>query len=253
MGLFDFIFQLGCVTEILMLPIKLIAFILKHFAKECVLLFIALAASVLWVDFYDVSVLTMELNLLSKLGLDISYDIYEVVILMGLYFVLICFRKISQWTRAALYGCITSFAVSTLEFLIRMEVPDFRFPRIIIFMLVLIISVLLMYIGFHRTDCWIGPGKETLGMIVGIIPSLLYSFISICTLFTITFGDAVIDKFSFVIFAVIFEIILYGVGIFLYFRFNWIYREKMLKKLGIEEEGYTVETKVLLGGDNTEE
>lgn len=62
-----------------------------------------------------------------------------------------------------------------------------------------------------------------------------------------------IDKFSFVIFAIIFEIVLYGVGIFLYFRFNWIYREKMLKKLGIEEEGYTVETKVLFGGDNTEE
>lgn len=232
MGFFDMVFSLGCAFELLLLPFKLLIAFVRRFKHETAMFLIVLASSVLWVDYYNVSVLTMELNLLSKLGWNISYEIYEVPVILGVYLVPICLRKISQWTSAACYGCISSFAVSSLVFAIRLEVPDFQAPKLIVFVVVLVSSVLFMRMGFHKIDNWVSTSNEIIDLVVGIVPSLIFSFLTVCTLFTITFGEAVINKFSFVVIAIILEIVLYVAGIVFFFIFKEKYMWIIIKKYG---------------------
>lgn len=235
--------------------------IVMRFKFQIAMLCFSILPYILWIMFVKdtpgyVSIFSIEGMLLSKLmGMDNSFISAEIsaIIVVLVYLNIVVFSKLSKWTMAAGYGCVVSIGFSSLiEFIDALE-PTNQFPRAIVFIVTLMVTLISMYTGFHSFDLWIGPERKILGLIMGIIPAFICIFITWCNIFTVTFGIAVEDKAIFVILSILFDIVMLGVGIFLYFRFNWKYWKIMMKKLGIEEEGYTVETKVLFGGDNTEE
>lgn len=239
------------IYAMIVIPCKVIFAFVKTFRYELLALFVIFLTCFVG-GFYDVPVLwTMEKNLLSKMGLNISFSLAESPHMSDmLVFLLVCFvlslgRKISRWTRAAYYGVLASFGASFLVLYLRVDWPEIYIPSALILVIMLAITVLFMRMGFHRDENYISEDSEILGVVVGIVPALLLSFISVCTIMTSAFDKAVEDKFSYVIWAIVLELVIYGAGIFLYFFFGRDDVETMLRK-----EGYQVETRVVEIAEN---
>ena len=241
------------IYAIFVIPIKIIITLVKFFKDELLLLLLAFPSCAVWSIYNGPSVWTMELNLLSKLGWNLSYGFVinseldskanEMLMLFLICFVLSLFRKISKWTRAAYCGFLSTFAVSFIMPWIRTDYSEIHVPKLIIFVLMLAITLLFARMGFHKDENYVSEDKEVLGMVAGIVPALLYSFITACTIMTATFDTAVEGKF-----AIVLELVIYGVGIFLYFRFGRDDVETMLRK-----QGYQVETRVISTTENKSE
>lgn len=233
---FDFLIFLELIRffiSLVLLPIKLLLKFMWTFKKETGWFFILLIPSIAWKYGTANSFLSMELNLLSKLGWEVNYDTSIVFIILGINFVLIFGRKINHWTRAAFYGyascMLATYIVYELEYGVN---NNLRIPRMLVFVLILAIILFSMYIGFHKFDILVETESEVLDLLIGIVPSLLCSFITFCTLFTITFENAVENSFSYVIWVIVLELVIYGAGIALFFIFQDRYMSTIVKRMG---------------------
>ena len=110
-----------------------------------------------------------------------------------------------------------------------------------------------MHSGFHSVDLWIMPDRKIFGLIMGIIPAFICMFITWCNIFTATFGVAVKGKMLFVILAFVLDVVMLGVGIFLYLKYNYRYWRIMMKKLGVVEDTCVMEHReIIINTDQSE-
>lgn len=250
----------GCILELFLLPFTMvfgfIGWVCKRFKREIGMLALVFFPYMFWGIYLNslvgyVPLFTMELNLLSKFGLNLTYECgnNEIIVVLVVYLcIILLLNQISQWTVSACYGCIASLVISSAltviahELSIKSSVVD-----VLIWVISFIVTVLAMRRGFHSLVEWISPNHEIASLAVGIIPTLLITFVTFCNLFTIAFREAVVGTFGYVVAAIVLDVVVCGIGVFLYLKFKRKYFEIMAKKLGVKEEDtYVVEEREIL-------
>ena len=220
---------------------------IKRFQIQIALLEFSIIPYALWVKFVMekrgyVPLFAIEGTLLNKFfGMNTEGGLYGLEEIDGsfelavLYFVFIYIfvvwvTKVTKLNTATLYGNVASIAIGSIIQIINSVFLNNKIPGVVIFIVVLAGTVLFMRKGFHSFDLWIPTDKNVLGLIVGIIPALIFMYCTICNVFTISFGNAVVGKLSYAIVSLILTVVFLGVGIFLYFRFQEKYWEIMKEK-----------------------
>ncbi len=210
------------------------------FEKEIVMVAMVIAAYFYWATMATndyscfVPILSMESSLLAKFGVNIGHEFgkYNFGWLLIFYVCIVLLSQISQYTIAACYGSVASMvSVSILSVLTYGLSIDTPFVRVLVFLVSFVITILFMRSGFHALSYWTPATYKKTAVILGIVPSLAFTFVAICNLFTIVFREAVVGKFGFVVLAIILDVILYAVGIYLFFRYEDRYWDIMEEKL----------------------
>lgn len=200
------------------------------FFRDMILLILAFASYVMCYETMDktIGLFDVEINLLSKFGVEIGNAFYGdmMLVFFAVYACIIFLHQICKWTMAACFGSIASIFVPTLLRVVACKYFDYNsLMKGIILIVSLVLIILAMFWGFHLLKWWIPPVDEVVCAIVGIIPALVITFISFCNVFTIIFGEVVIGKIGYVVLAVVLDIILYGVALYLYPKYRIKYYE----------------------------
>ncbi len=201
--------------------IELITYIAQNHTREMVLTMLVGISYLVWYfatggSADSMSVFAIERTLLAKLDADTLFMVeIDIFIFFVIFLLMICSSQLTIWNLAASYGCVASMTSATILSFIEMQWPS-PMPRVLFFVLVLAFHFVGVYLGFRSSDTWIPPDCRILGLVVGIVPSLINTFISFCTILTFSFPPTE-DNFTFVVIAIVLDIVIHGVGIVLFF------------------------------------
>lgn len=246
------------IIAVLVLAVALIYLVIKKYLFQILMLSLSIAPFIAW-NFLAketkayVPIFAMEDTFLAIVsgnkfnswmyGSDILPKDAEsmLVIFITINVLIIVSCKVSKWSVAAGIGYVATIAVPCFMGIINILAGNNPISGAVVFIITLITMIVSMWIGFHTFTTWILPTSDVLSLVAGIVPALVINFIAFCNLFTMSFGTVVIDKYRYVVIAIILTVLLYGIGIFLYFSFKEKYLmilnnkiQKECEKRGIE-------------------